>query len=345
MAAETIEATPERRRADSTLTYFTELAAAPMLALFDRPEVIDHLVAQRAGVAMAILDLSDERAGVLRALTARGVRVHAWLVLDEVDGYWLTADNHALARERYRAVRTWIARHELSVAAVGLDIEVPIAEAAALARRPIRELARLILDRRPRGEIDRAAEAYAALVAEIRADGFVVESYHIPLLVDERRARTSFLRRMLGLVDVAVDREILMLYQSHVPAVWGPALVAAYGADADAIGVGSTGGGVEVFEEAIGHRTIGLPDLVDDLRRAARFTDHLYVFSLEGCVWNGFFAKLSSVDLHAPPRRARRVSVARAARATLRGLLRGEPYWDLIGRLRRARPRARKPAP
>jgi len=53
------------------------------------------------------------------------------------------------------------------------------------------------------------------------------------------------LQRLAGLVDVTTDREVWMLYSSFMRSL-GPAMIWSYGPQAQAIAVGSTGGGPDV---------------------------------------------------------------------------------------------------
>jgi len=313
------------------ITYFVELAAPDLSRLFARPDLIDRLASAGAGVALAMLDLAEARAEVIRALNTRGVPVTAWLLLEPSQGYWLTIDNAEQATRRYAAVRDWARARGLALAAVGLDIEVPHEHAAALVRQGGRALKQLIRSRRSRAAVQQAAGQYAALVAQIRADGFLCESYQLPLIVDERRAGTTALQRTLGVVDLRPDREVLMLYRSMLPGLAGELLVDAYGPEAQAIAVGITGGGVEFILETLDLRLLDLARLLTELRRARRYTDRLYVFSLEGCVEAGFFDDLCDADLTLPVPPARLTGVAALARAGLRALLRAEGLLDRVG--------------
>ena len=72
-----------------------------------------------------------------------------------------------------------------------------------------------------------------------------VENYQFPLIADERWAGATLLQRLFGLVDPRTDREVWMLYTSVLPVV-GPGLLWIYAAEAEAVGVGSTGGGPDI---------------------------------------------------------------------------------------------------
>jgi hypothetical protein len=73
-------------------------------------------------------------------------------------------------------------------------------------------------------------------------------------------------------------------------------------------------------------------ELTWDLRLARRWTDQLYVHSLEGCVWNGYLTRLRSMDwtpASTPPETA---AVAGLLRAGLRGVLRTSAHpWRTAG--------------
>ncbi|MBM4345728.1 MAG: hypothetical protein FJ100_20330 [Deltaproteobacteria bacterium] len=305
------------------LTFFVELPA-DQLAEVVQPAVLETLARRGAAISMALLDLGVERAAAIRAFEAAGIAVTAWVVLDEAQGYWLNSDNADCAAARWHAVRQWSSAHGLAVATVGLDIEPPHDDTVALVRTPALAAARMLRRSRSPEQVSAAQVAYAQLVDAIRASGRTVEAYHVPLLADERRAGTVALRRSLGLVDLAVDREVWMLYRSALPAPWGAGLVSGYGPGTRAIGVGITGGGMRSLQPTFARRELDATAAIDELRRAARFCDDLYVFSLEGCVRRGALAALCAADLRGQPRQAERLSTAwvRGARFALRAGLR-----------------------
>ncbi|QSQ16044.1 hypothetical protein [Myxococcus landrumensis] len=304
------------------LTFFCELSPQPLVELFDTRGVVEDLQALRAGVSLGLLDFSPERAEVVRRLNRENIPVTAWLLLPVDQGYWFHAGNVLQARARYEAFRTWTAEQELQWAGVGLDIEPDIQELRAWAESPLRSLpgmlARFIL----RGGRTREARAgYHALVERIRADGYRVDAYQFPLIVDERQARSSLLRRVAGVLDVPADREVLMLYTSFVRPR-GPALLWSYAPGTGALAVGSTGGGVEL-PGVLASSPLDWTELSRDLRLAVRWTHDLHVFSLEGCVKQGFLSRLRVFDWDAPVEppwvESRRVDAVRRA---LRGILR-----------------------
>ena len=309
------------------LTFFSELAGAELLRLADDLRVVAALQRAHAALAIAIVDLSDERLRALLRLQDAGLRLTAWLVLAASEGYWLNADNLPAARRRYHAVRDWLRAGGLALETMGLDLEPPIDDAAALLRGGPRALGALLRRRRSEASCESARRGYAELVREIRADGFAVETYQLPLLLDERATGGSLLQRTLGLVDVAADREVLMLYRSLLPAPLGDWLVAAYGPEAQAIAVGITGGGVPFVLDALGARLLRGPSLVQELRRARRYSERLYVFSLEGCVQQGELEALCALAIEPAAPEPLVALAGRLSRRAIGALLRLARVW------------------
>jgi hypothetical protein len=175
----------------------------------------------------------------------------------------------------------------------------------------------------------RSRAAYRALVEQIHADGWRVENYQFPLIADERQAGSTVLQR-LALVDVATDREVWMLYSSFLRAL-GPGLIWAYGPEAPAIGVGTTGGGPGISGSPQ-MPTLSWEELARDLRLARHFCDQILIHSLEGCLWQGFLPRLRSfewADVDRPPDGA---PAAAALRKTLRATLWASAHpWPVLG--------------
>lgn len=278
------------------LTFACELEAAPLKALMD-DRLIDSLVEMKAALCLGILDLSDERAKVVRRLNRAGVPVTAWLLLPKEQGYWFNLRNAPQAVAFYDAFCAWTAAHGLRFAWIGLDIEPDINELADFARRRWRALPRLL----PRffhwRRLKQARAAYLGLIQRIRADGYAVESYQFPLIADERSVGSTLLQRMAGLVDLPVEREVWMLYSSFVRP-HGAGMIASYGPQAQSIGIGVTGGGVDAGIPAPPPLTWG--EFARDLRLAWYFCNDLFIFSLEGCVQQGFIEPLKAFSWDAP---------------------------------------------
>ncbi len=309
------------------LTFFVELESDALASLFALPDVTDFLVRGGHDVSIGILDLDRRRARVVRELERRGVKVTAWLLLDPDVGYWLTADNPELARARYREIKTWAASEHLHLHRIGLDIEAPKAHVDQLRANPLVGILERLRTRRTRELVADAEHIYSELVREIRADGRSVESYQFPLIVDERKARSSLLRRSLGIVNVNDDAEVLMLYQSY----FGKAGIRGYFPETSHIALGVTGGGVNADKPEIEPK-LKWPELESDLIAASHHCRELYVFSLEGCVEQDMLPKIEALDFGRTPRSpsARSIEKAQRLRRFMQWVCENEALLDRV---------------
>lgn len=277
------------------ITFFCELDAELLKQLFADPSLINDLVFLRGSVSLGVLDFSPERSQVVKRLNQAGVPVIAWFLYPKDQGYWFNIDNAHLAMEYYNAFRSWTAENGLVWSGVGLDIEPNIQELELVLQDKWRALPKLVpviwrraMDHR---RLQSAKKLYADLVARIKMDGYWIDSYQFPVIADERKARSSLLQRLAGLVDVPADREVWMLYTSFMRPR-GAGYLWSYAPEAQSIGLGSTGGGVKINN----HRNPPLiwEELARDLRLAWYWQDDIYIFSLEGCVKQGFLQSLKT---------------------------------------------------
>ena len=309
------------------ITFFHEQPSAAAEELFRDGSVAEFLAQNGFGVAMGMIDLTATRARIVRDLEARGVPVTAWLLLDRRDGYWLNADNAERAEHRWHETLAWAEREGLQLSRVGLDVEWPHRDGEALMRRPLATVVRLVRTRRSAATVATAERRYAQLVTAIRATGRRVESYQFPFIVDERRAATTLLRRVCGLLDLDVDREVLMLYATYL----GNPVVGAYIEDAEGVGLGVTGGGVFAEDPREKRNLLTWTDLEAQMRCAQELGKPVYIFSLEGCVWAGMLPQLAGSSASEPTAAAApRHPVGWTVRATLRSLLRCEALVDAL---------------
>jgi hypothetical protein len=280
------------------MNFACELATNDLSALFADGTVVQQLAELGASVTLGLLDLSPERAAVVRSLNTAGLPVYAWLLLPLDQGYWCNVNNAPQAARRYADFRVWTAEQELQWDGVGIDVEPDTREIQRLLANRwtvVPAILRRLVDDRSRSQ---AAAIYAQLVAQVRADGYPIHSYELPFLEDERRVGASLLQRVLGVVPVGADREVPMLYSSFLGAR-GPGLLWSYGQGKDAVIVGSTGGGVSLGG-ADQVPALTWEEFSRDLRLAARLTTDIGVFSLEGCVRQGFLPRLRTFDWNAP---------------------------------------------
>lgn len=304
------------------LIFFCELDGASLQALLDEQRLVPVLAANGYGVALAIRVFDDASANVVRMLNAQGVPVIAWLLLSPGEGFWFHLQNYPQAVERYRAFHAWCHRQGLRFQAIGLDIEPPSSEVDQIQRWGLRDLVRRAWLARENVLFAAARAAYVDLIAEIHHDGYEVHTYQLPLLSDDRRAGTTLAQRALDIVDLPSDLEVLICYSS-VPLEalgndLGGSLIASYGPSADGIGVGTLSGSAVQDSSSEGLPSLAWEALERDLLLAARHTDVMYVYSLEGCVERGLLPKLANLHWDAE---AQVVTWKRSLVAVVRGLL------------------------
>ncbi|HEX2078438.1 MAG TPA: hypothetical protein VHG08_12040 [Longimicrobium sp.] len=300
------------------LSFFCELRGPELARLFEDDRLIPLLLRLKATVTIGLVDLSRERAEVVRRLNEAGVPVAAWLLLPEESGYWCNAHNPAEAWERYGDFHAWTLANGLRFERVGIDIEPNIDEVRAVRQRPlalIRALPRIFRC------ISQNREIYQGLVARIHKDHYPVDAYVFPFIHTEREAGTEVLQRITGMIDLHVDREIAMLYTSFARP-HGHGFLDFYARYFPAVAVGVTGGGVE--EGLDPPPPLSWDEFARDLRLARRHTRDIHVFSLEGCVENGYLERLENFDwtvaMPEPDETAIAAEVTRRMRIALRAL-------------------------
>ena len=271
------------------LTFFCELESESLKDFFTS-QLIDELKGLSASVSLSLQDLTRQRAEAVRRLNQAGIPVNAWLLLPKEEGYWLNLRNADQAVRHYTEFKKWAAQNNLEWARVGLDIEPDIREMNELSRKNWRLLPRYLGRLFARREWKRGLASYRKLVEQIRSDGYRVDTYQFPLISDERKAGSTALQRVFGLVNLPADREIWMLYSSFVRP-HGAGILTSYAAEAQSIAVGSTGGGVE--SEFNRFQPLTWDELARDLRLAWYWCDDLHIYSLEGCVELGYMEKLT----------------------------------------------------
>ncbi len=215
------------------LTFFCELADSELDELFADPDVIDALCILDARVSMGIVDLSETRARFVNRLTASGVPVVAWLLLPKSEGYWFSASNTTEAAARWREVSTWTKENGLAWDGVGLDAEMDIRDLESLMRDRSNIWPFLRKRLGARSQVGRARQSYRRLYEDIHAEGYEVEHYMLPFMLDERRAGSRLIQQISGIVDVRGDRHIPMLYTSFVRSAGGPGMIWSYGGEVE----------------------------------------------------------------------------------------------------------------
>jgi hypothetical protein len=280
--------------AKPVLTFCCELESAPLSDLFSGSKLINMLSKLDANISLGLLDLSAERAEVVKKLNRAKIPVTAWILLDKDQGYWTSLDTIEETAIQYNLFKVWKAKYKLEFAAVGLDIEPELNTISALSTNPWNHapiLAKRFISNQ--NYYEKLATA-RALIQSIRADGFAVETYQFPTVVDERKAKSTVLAKSLGIPPLSADREVLMLYASFFPS-FSDSILWSYARQCQAVGVGSTGGGVEIYGMPP-LKTMRWIDLKRDLLLASKAVDNIYIFSLEGCVMNNYMDRLLDLD-------------------------------------------------
>jgi len=275
------------------LEFACEQDTGRLESLFSTPEVLSDLKQIDAAVSLSLSDLSAERAGIVRRLNDTGIPATAWMALPSEQGYYPNSGNEPEAADRFTAFRKWSRENGLRFARVGLDIEPGIEDFNLAKAGRWGHLARTLLGRCfEGGSVTRARAAYAALIGRMERDGDPVETYQFPFIADERKVRSTVLERLFGIVDVRGDREVLMIYTSFNQAM-DSATIWQYGPDAQAIAVGSTAGDPATDRK---FRPLDWDEFSRDLIVASHFSRVVGVYSLEGCVQQGFLSRLAAMD-------------------------------------------------
>jgi hypothetical protein len=277
------------------IVFATDGSTSDVESLFSQPNVISDLKAIDAGIALALPDLSSDRARIVRQLNTAGIPVTAWLALPGEQGYYLNAGNASEAAARFAAFQTWTTTNGLQWAGVGLDIEPGIQEFGSIQNNKSHLAWTLIKRYFDTERIQRARESYSLLIREIQSQGYPVQTYQFPFLADERRAHSTLLERLAGIVDVRGDREVLMIYTSFNQKL-DSALIWVYGPDAQAIAIGITNG-----PESARHFTrLNWNAFSRDLIVASHFSHIVGVYNLAGCVQQGFLPRLKTMNWNQP---------------------------------------------
>jgi hypothetical protein len=282
--------------AKPSLTFFCELNSEDLKALFDQFD-LGLLKQLNASISMGIVDLTQTRAEVVQSLNREGIPVIGWLLLPMEEGYWFNLNNGYHAAARYDAFISWTRQHGLIWDSVGFDIEPDIHDLIQLSDNKLAALPQAFRHLLTNWRISGSRQKYLDLVKRVRRDGYRVDSYQLPLIADERIARSSLLQRAAGLVDLPADREVLLLYTSFMRPL-GPGVIWSYGQQAQSIALGITGGGVNL--KLVDPTPLSWQEFVRDLRLAWVFTDDIHIFSLEGCHNQGFLPKLGDFEWDVP---------------------------------------------
>jgi hypothetical protein len=287
-----VQVLPETTRGPATLWFACDGSTSDIQGVLSRPGVISDLQDLKAGIALALPELSKERAGIVLELNHAGIPVTAWLALPGAEGYYLNASNAQLGMARFKQFERWSASYNLQWASIGLDIEPSIQDFEGLRQGHRWHLFVTIIGRYfNTGRIKRAKAVFAELISEMQKEGYKVDIYQFPFIADERHGHSTLLERITGIVDIRADREVLMLYTSFNPSL-DSALIWIYGPEAQAIAVGSTQGS----DTDPRFHPLNWNEFSRDLLVAHHFCTTIGVYNLEGCIQQGFLGRLKRMD-------------------------------------------------
>ena len=254
--------------------------------LFADPHVLSSLRKLHAGVAIGTDDLSSDRAQTVEHLNEAGIPVIAGLELPANQGYYLNSGNASQAAARYAAFQQWTAQYGLHWSAVGLDIEPDIRMFDDLQHHRLRLASSLLLRYFEFAQVRRARESYSDLIRHIQSQGYRLVTYQLPLILADRKYHSTLLERVLGIVDVRGDEEVIMILSGLNQTV-GSAMIWTLGPDSESIAVLGT--------DAPGH-PLPWNEFSRDLIVASHFSRVVGVYNLEGAVRLGFLPRLESMN-------------------------------------------------
>ena len=281
------------KEAPPELIFACDRPTSELKGLFT-PALVADLRQLKAGVALSAEDLSTERAQIVRRLNSAGIPTIAWLALPRDEGYYVNADDAPQTKARFEEFDKWTTANGLHWQAVGLDIEPSLTDWTVLMGHKGRLLSFIIRRAFDSGPVRRAHDAYAALIKQMQSRWYYIQTYQLQFLADERRAHSTVLQRILGIVDVRGNQEVLMLYTSFNHAA-GAGVIWQYGPDAQAIVVGSTASSGDPAIDAK-FPPLNWDEFSRDLIVARHFSSVVGVYSLEGCIQQGFLTKLKTLD-------------------------------------------------
>ena len=271
----------------SELYFFCTLEAKALGRLFEDRFVLDDLKSLGAGVSLAVMDFSNERAKAVQLLNKLSVPVIAWLMLPQEHHYWLTISNSALALERYHHFKQWSQNKELEWAGIGLCIKEDISKGDSL--KTEEEIS---------AELLQAKQNYLQLGMQVHDDGYRLELYRPAAVQATKNGRLKLLGKAKSQLELVADRQVDLLFTSlhrgqNQAALWRAI------AESQAVGIGLTGSNALINKD---DQTDPLTwnEFTHDLRMGVQSGKPVYVFNLEGCARLGYLDRLITLDLAIP---------------------------------------------
>lgn len=238
-----------------------------------------------ATVYMGILDFSPIRTQAVQVLNAWGIPVKAQLLLDRKNDYRLTIKNASYAKKRYEEFLTWVAKDSLKFDGMGLAIEPLLEDIQELNDGKV-GLAIKAYKRLNESELlEQAQITYQNLITQMQSDGYRVDAFVYPLILDAKKVNSKAFQQLTGLIELNVDKEIPLFFTNYLDEQEGHRFMISYGKDnkMDAIALGSTGGELSIKDIPV-PTPLNWAFLERDMYVATQYTNDLYIFSLDGCL-------------------------------------------------------------
>lgn len=178
----------------------------------EEKELADFLAENNQGVSIAMITLDEQTAEAVRYLNNKGVAVAAWIVVDDLEGYWTNTLNVEETIKKTEAVKQWAKDNQLKLTTIGFDSEKPLSYIKAFSRFNVREMIKEIREYRKRvkekTQTSDPKQQLEDLLGGLKKEGFETEVYVQP----------KFLKGLLGGIDIkTADRYIEMVYTSMMP--------------------------------------------------------------------------------------------------------------------------------
>jgi hypothetical protein len=277
------------------LSFACELSGKDFGELFSDTNLVKELAEMQVSLIVGVMDFSPERTDAIQKLNMAGIPLVAWLLLPPDEGYWFNMHNGDKALRRYSDFKRWTSENGLKWKGIGIDLEPDINDSRLALTHPWKMAWKAYLRLFDRKSLINGQKHYRELLSVMKADGFQVESYIIPLIFKEREKNTSSFQKLLGILDVRTEKEIPMMYTSVVN---NPGIIPFYHRLNMPIGLGSTGGGVKI--EGIEAPAISWENLERDLLIASKLTGEIFIFCLETSVKRGFLPEIRDLDFTRP---------------------------------------------
>jgi hypothetical protein len=287
------------------------------------PDVVARLRQFGFGLALPLRHLTEATADALRLLTAAGVPFTLQLAAVNPPSDLFHVQNYPQARERFIQLRDWLKAEGLMPQALVLRVEPPAELPIAERGLNLRVLARHLWLAHENVLYQDAADAMAALCAEIRSAGMEVHSLQVPLVIDDRWAGTTLLQRAFDLIPIPADVELLLCRSSLNAAAADDRIssevAALYADDADGL--------VLPFPTAARRAGRELPAELGAQLMFAAGSDVIYLAGLAEVVRADLFAAVQQALRQPPPISRVRPLRLRLLRAAVRGVLLLSRYW------------------